>query len=278
MRASSLTPSRRRPRSAQLIVTWRMRLVEALRVELLAHGADAGLARLHRLQLGVQLLLEVDDVQARRGRRRDVLDPERAVALVRARGQDGVEDVLGLRGARLRALDGSERTLLLIDVRQGTGMEIGQRRASRRDGRVRGGRTEPNLGALRPSPGLRGGEGRTFIVPVLIIARLSFVVVICEWAKGKSRQRSIASREGREDRRRVRRVLSPNRRLREEHRANAAKGVLTDWAASYLTSVLTGGIMAGCLLCPATERQVPRAGLSAFVRPCRVVSGRDSSD
>mmetsp|Transcript_3180 Transcript_3180/g.14223 ORF Transcript_3180/g.14223 Transcript_3180/m.14223 type:complete len:283 (-) Transcript_3180:41-889(-) len=87
-------------------------LVEALRVELLAHGADAGLARLPRLQLGVQLLLEVDDVQARRGRRRDVLDPERAVALVRARGQDGVEDVLGLRGARLRALDGSERALL----------------------------------------------------------------------------------------------------------------------------------------------------------------------
>ena len=54
--------------------------------------------------------------------------------------------------------------------------------------------------------------------------------------------------------------------------ANAAKGVLTDWAASYLTSVLTGGIMAGCLLCPATERQVPRAGLSAFVRPCRASS------
>jgi len=50
---------------------------------------------------------------------------------VRARGQDGVEDVLGLRGARLRALDGSERALLLIDVRRGTGMEIGQRRASR---------------------------------------------------------------------------------------------------------------------------------------------------
>lgn len=54
--------------------------------------------------------------------------------------------------------------------------------------------------------------------------------------------------------------------------ANAAKGVLTDWAASYLTSVLTGGIMAGCLLCPANERQVPRAGLSALVRPPRASS------
>ena len=54
--------------------------------------------------------------------------------------------------------------------------------------------------------------------------------------------------------------------------AKAARGVLTDWAASYLTSVLTGGIMAGCLLCPANERQVPRAGLSALVRPRRASS------
>ena len=107
---------------------------------------------------------------------------------------------------------------------------------------------------------------------MLIIARLSFVVVICEWAKGKSRQRSIASREGREDRRRVRRFSRQTGAYARSTDANAAKGVLTDWAASYLTSVLTGGIMAGCLLCPATERQVPRAGLSAFVRPCRASS------
>ena len=106
---------------------------------------------------------------------------------------------------------------------------------------------------------------------MLIIARLSFVVVICEWAKGKSRQRSIASREGA----RGPEAGSFSRQTGAYARstdANAAKGVLTDWAASYLTSVLTGGIMAGCLLCPATERQVPRAGLSAFVRPCRASS------
>ena len=89
-------------------------LVEALRVELLAHGTDARLPRLPRLQLGVELLLEVDDVQARGGRRGDVLDPERAVGFVRARGQDGVEDVLGLGAARLGALDGCERALLLL--------------------------------------------------------------------------------------------------------------------------------------------------------------------
>jgi hypothetical protein len=50
-----------------------------------------------RLQPRVELLLEVDDVQARRGRGRDVLHPQRAVLDVLARGEDAVEDVLGLR-------------------------------------------------------------------------------------------------------------------------------------------------------------------------------------
>jgi len=107
---------------------------------------------------------------------------------------------------------------------------------------------------------------------VLIIARLSFVVVICEWAKGQSRQRSIASREGARGPEAGSGFSRQTGAYARSTDANAAKGVLTDWAASYLTSVLTGGIMAGCLLCPATERQVPRAGLSAFVRPCRASS------
>lgn len=108
---------------------------------------------------------------------------------------------------------------------------------------------------------------------MLIIARLSFVVVICEWAEGKSRQRSIASREGaRGPEAGSSGSLANPAPTRGAPMRNAAKGVLTDWAASYLTSVLTGGIMAGCLLCPANERQVPRAGLSALVRPRRASS------
>lgn len=50
-------------------------LVERLRVELLAQGADSGLARLALLELLVELFLEVDHVEAGGRRGADVLDP-----------------------------------------------------------------------------------------------------------------------------------------------------------------------------------------------------------
>ena len=62
----------RRPRGTHLADE----LIEALRVELLAHGADPGLARLALQQTLVELLLQVDHVQARGWRARHVLNPE----------------------------------------------------------------------------------------------------------------------------------------------------------------------------------------------------------
>lgn len=50
-------------------------LTEALRVELPAHGADAGLPRLPLLQPQVQLLLQVHHVQAGAGRAGHLLHP-----------------------------------------------------------------------------------------------------------------------------------------------------------------------------------------------------------
>ena len=68
-------------------------LVEALRVELLAHGADPGLARLALQQTLVELLLQVDHVQARGWRARHVLNPEPVLGPL-PRREDRVEDVL----------------------------------------------------------------------------------------------------------------------------------------------------------------------------------------
>lgn len=56
-------------------------LTEALRVELPAHGADAGLPRLPLLQPQVQLLLELHDVQAGAGHAGHLLHPQLLVLL-----------------------------------------------------------------------------------------------------------------------------------------------------------------------------------------------------
>lgn len=72
-------------------------LIEALRIQLLPDGADARLARLPLLQLLVELLLEVDHVQARGRRARNVLHPQLPALRPLAGGKDGVQDVLRLR-------------------------------------------------------------------------------------------------------------------------------------------------------------------------------------
>merc|ERR1740133_937583 len=76
-------------------------LVEALGIELLAHGADARLARLALQQTLVELLLQVDHVQASGWRARHVLHPELSVLGPLPWREDGVEDVLCLRDLRL---------------------------------------------------------------------------------------------------------------------------------------------------------------------------------
>lgn len=82
-------------------------LVEGLRVELLAHRAYPRLARLALLELAVEVLLEVDDVEAGGRRGRHVLHPQLVVLGPLPGGQDRVQQVL--RGRR--ALNGRERGL-----------------------------------------------------------------------------------------------------------------------------------------------------------------------
>ena len=70
-------------------------LIEALRVQVFADGADAGLAGLALLELLVELLLEDADVEAGRGDRRHVLEPELALFFILVRGENRVQVVFG---------------------------------------------------------------------------------------------------------------------------------------------------------------------------------------
>lgn len=72
-------------------------LTEALRVELPAHGADAGLPRLPLLQLQVQLLLQLHHIQAGAGNAGHLLHPQPVVLLPRPASESS-----GLGGAAPR--------------------------------------------------------------------------------------------------------------------------------------------------------------------------------
>ena len=74
-------------------------LIEALRVQLLANGADASLAGLSSLQGFVEAVLELNNIDAVSRRRRDVTDPESAILGELTWWQDRVEVVLLARGA-----------------------------------------------------------------------------------------------------------------------------------------------------------------------------------
>ena len=64
------------------------------------------------LQLAVELLLEMDHVQAGRGGGGNVLHPQRVVVELLARRENAVKDVLRLRSAGLPVREGGQRALL----------------------------------------------------------------------------------------------------------------------------------------------------------------------
>ena len=83
-------------------------LVEALREELLAHGADATLAGLTLHKLLIELLSEACDIYTRRLLVRDVGDVMLSILNPLLRREDGIQDVLGawlgLHGGQLSLL------------------------------------------------------------------------------------------------------------------------------------------------------------------------------
>mmetsp|Transcript_39275 Transcript_39275/g.76843 ORF Transcript_39275/g.76843 Transcript_39275/m.76843 type:complete len:224 (-) Transcript_39275:18-689(-) len=109
-------------------------LVEGLAVQLLADRADARLACLPLLELAVQILLQVDDVEARCGRAGYVLHPQLPVLGPLARGEDGVQDVLCLRHRRGLLHLGA---FLALGGRDQDWVVISNQRVHRRDHPVR---------------------------------------------------------------------------------------------------------------------------------------------
>lgn len=128
-------------------------LTEALRVELPAHRADAGLPRLPLLQPQVQLLLQVDDVQAGAGRAGHLLHPPLVILLPlpvttqhraspgappRARSGSAGPGRARARPRSPRRQDGVEELLRLLRGLGGGGGRPGRRDGPRRGGRRRG--------------------------------------------------------------------------------------------------------------------------------------------
>ena len=106
-------------------------LIEALRVQLLANGADASLAGLSSLQGFVEAVLELNNIDAVSRRRRDVTDPESAILGELTRWQDRVEVVLLARGACFLERGKCGLTLLALLI-----LGSGQRRADLHGSRV----------------------------------------------------------------------------------------------------------------------------------------------
>ena len=86
----------------------RQSLTKGLRVELAAHRVDSRLARLALLQLGIEAVLEVEDVQSRRRRARHLLHPELAAICELARRNNRIQNIVRSRLGFLRCVERSK--------------------------------------------------------------------------------------------------------------------------------------------------------------------------
>ena len=95
------------------------KLIEALCVQFFSDRADSCITCLSLLSLAVEVLLQVDHIDAGSRRGRHVLHPELAVLRVLARRQNGVEEVLVLGSSS--ALNRRELLLLGASLLSGDG-------------------------------------------------------------------------------------------------------------------------------------------------------------